>query len=239
MAFVFKVKANAVVTIDVSYYCLMRDVEEDALPKSSYKMLQISGDRSYFHHDYTNHSSYENEYTDPMVVWKNVSQKGQLTFSGLIGNYGFYYRESIPSFDWKMIDRDSVVCDYPCKMAQTTFHGRTWTVWYTYDIPCSDGPWKLCGLPGLILQATDAKGDFSFTAYKIRKGQMDPLKEFVEGRKKTTAKQYVKNLMFYRKDHNGFEKEMTGSEDKASFTDAIGRPINIYPSQTACLIESY
>lgn len=235
----FEMKAISQDEIDISYYCLMRDAQEDALPQSSYKMLQISGDKSYFHNDYVHHDTYEKGFLDPMLVWKNVSQEGQLTFAGVIGSYGFYYREPIPAFDWEMIDRDSVVCDYPCKMARTTFRGRTWTVWYSYDIPCSDGPWKLCGLPGIILKATDAKGDFSFTAYKIAKGETSTFKELLEGRKKTTPSQYVKNLVFCKKDHDGFDKEMTGKESQSLFFDEMGRPISLYPSQTACLIEKY
>ena len=48
----FEMKAISQDEIDISYYCLMRDAQEDALPQSSYKMLQISGDKSYFHNDY-------------------------------------------------------------------------------------------------------------------------------------------------------------------------------------------
>ena len=33
-----------------------------------------------------------------------------------------------------------------CKKATTNFRGRYWEVWYTEDIPISQGPWKLCGI---------------------------------------------------------------------------------------------
>lgn len=32
------------------------------------------------------------------------------------------------------------------------------------DLPYSDGPWKLCGLPGVIMKATDSRDLFSFSA---------------------------------------------------------------------------
>lgn len=37
-----------------------------------------------------------------------------------------------------------------------------WTAWYTLDLPYDDGPWKLCGLPGLILEAQEREGVFAF-----------------------------------------------------------------------------
>src|SRR3712207_8163725 len=50
---------------------------------------------------------------------------------------------------------------------RSTFRGRTWRVWFALDIPFPDGPWKLCGLPGLILKAEDSKGHFSFDCVGI------------------------------------------------------------------------
>lgn len=44
------------------------------------------------------------------------------------------------------------------------FKGRTWIAWYTEDIPIDNGPWKLSGLPGLILKAHDSENDYGFTA---------------------------------------------------------------------------
>ena len=35
------------------------------------------------------------------------------------------------------------------------------------DIPISDGPWKLCGLPGLILRAYDHSNSFIFNCVGI------------------------------------------------------------------------
>jgi len=40
-----------------------------------------------------------------------------------------------------------------CLMAKTRFRGREWTVWYAPEVGIPLGPWKLAGLPGLILKA--------------------------------------------------------------------------------------
>ena len=45
-----------------------------------------------------------------------------------------------------------------CLMAKGSVRGRNYTVWFTPDIPVSAGPWKLWGLPGLIVDASSDDG---------------------------------------------------------------------------------
>lgn len=87
---------------------------------------------------------------------------------GPILNYSDFM---IKATDWVMKDGTKQILGYLCKKASCTYRGRTWTAWYALDIPISDGPWKLCGLPGLILQADDNKGHFSFACIGIEKGK--------------------------------------------------------------------
>ena len=87
-------------------------------------------------------------------VFKNTPNEGYLRFVHMPGWVSC--REKIEGlFDWQLLDGDSIVCGYPCHKATTIFRGRIWTVWYTLDLPYSDGPWKFCGLPGLVLYAYD------------------------------------------------------------------------------------
>lgn len=41
------------------------------------------------------------------------------------------------------------------------------TVWFSDEIPLQEGPWKLGGLPGLILEAKDCSGQYHFIATGI------------------------------------------------------------------------
>ena len=61
------------------------------------------------------------------------------------------------------------------RLATSDFRGRRWTAWFATDIPVSDGPWKLGGLPGLILEAYDQGDDYRYTAVRIMESGLDPV----------------------------------------------------------------
>lgn len=69
--------------------------------------------------------------------------------------------------EWKLTADTLTLLGYRCTRATTQFKGRQWTAWFTPDIPVSEGPWKLCGLPGMILKAEDAEGHYRFAANGI------------------------------------------------------------------------
>lgn len=75
--------------------------------------------------------------------------------------------EKMPEMKWTMVAGKKKINNYDCKKAQTTFRGRTYTVWYTEKIPISIGPWKFSGLPGLILSAEDNEGIYKWVAKTI------------------------------------------------------------------------
>ena len=54
-----------------------------------------------------------------------------------------------------------------CQKALGEFRGRKYIAWFTSDIPLSDGPWKFCGLPGLILAVQDTEAYFVFTCIGV------------------------------------------------------------------------
>ncbi|MDH6307602.1 GLPGLI family protein [Dysgonomonas sp. PFB1-18] len=66
------------------------------------------------------------------------------------------------SQQWNITTDTLTVLGYLCQKATTSFHGRNYEVWFSPDIPVSDGPWKFYGLPGLILKAEDSEKLFSF-----------------------------------------------------------------------------
>ena len=64
-------------------------------------------------------------------------------------------KDSIPLYNWNLIDESQIITSYLYKKATTTKNiGRIQniTAWYCEDIPINDGPFDFTGLPGLILQ---------------------------------------------------------------------------------------
>ena len=83
--------------------------------------------------------------------------------AGELGNY----TESSGEQNWIVCDSTKTILGYDCVKAEMDYHGRHWIAWFTPDVPLQDGPWKFCGLPGLILSAEADNGKYSFEATGI------------------------------------------------------------------------
>ena len=77
------------------------------------------------------------------------------------------YIEDWEKPEWEIGDSTKTILGYECVEATTDYRGRRWTAWFAPEIPIQEGPWKLCGLPGLILEAHDATNDYIFEANGI------------------------------------------------------------------------
>ena len=96
---------------------------------------------------------------------KNYPKNGQTLFQESWALRTYHCIEKAETPDWQLIpDSTTTIIGYHCQLAKTNFKGRTWLAWYAEDIPVSEGPWKLCGLPGLILRAYDAQQQFYLNA---------------------------------------------------------------------------
>lgn len=107
----------------------------------------------------------------------------------------FFYKEAAPKQEWIISDKDTMtVCGYLCKKATADFAGRTWTAWFSEDLPVSCGPWKLSGLPGLILSAYDADNYFKFTCVGMEQTTSPQWNVSGKGYLKCTNDEYQKQL---------------------------------------------
>ena len=74
-----------------------------------------------------------------------------------------------PAMDWKVSGDTATFGGLHCQKATTHFRGRDYTAWFCPDLPLHTGPWKLNGLPGVIVDAHDAKNEVVFKFDGIEK----------------------------------------------------------------------
>ena len=79
----------------------------------------------------------------------------------------FVVQDNWVDIDWKILNDRKNILGYTCQKATGNFRGRSYEIWFTQAIPGPYGPWKLFGLPGVILEASDKKNMVHFIARKI------------------------------------------------------------------------
>ncbi len=93
-----------------------------------------------------------------------------------LDKYNSQYSEPIPRQRWIVTFETQKLLGYICQKATCHFRGRDYVAWFAPDIPIQQGPWKLRGLPGLILKAHDADSLYTFEAVKIETGEFPILR---------------------------------------------------------------
>lgn len=186
----------------------------------------------------------------PYTVWKNYPKQGwQTCFQNLSDELmitdanvcpQLYYEEASSQPEWEIMEGDSIICGYVCQRASTIFRGRTWKVWYAPELPYQDGPWKLCGLPGLILKAEDAAGDFCFEAIGIKRPHDEYIGKHPNLASYTKATpmriQELQELKY--KNPNGFYSMIMG-EKMFEMVMNMNLIPNSRGARTPCLLEKF
>lgn len=128
---------------------------------------------------------------------ENANTK-RLSYYGKVSIDSYTYQEDIPQIDWVLSDSTKMICGYLCHQATAVFRGRNWIAWFC-DIPKSVGPWKLNGLPGLILEAQSEDKEHTFTAISVRKSSSPIIVRDTEYFK-TTREHFNKAVADYKSD---------------------------------------
>jgi len=120
----------------------------------------------------------------------------RMPFSGNV----FLYEDKFTDLAWEMSDEKTKILGFDCQKAETTFRGRCYSVWFSPEIPVSYGPWKLGGLPGLILKASDADNQYIFECIGLSRPTIKvPIKEYVWKPKTISLKDWMKLEENYHK----------------------------------------
>ena len=74
-----------------------------------------------------------------------------------------------PVQSWKLLNETKTYAGLKTQKAVTNWGGRYWEAWFTKEIPLNFGPYKFAGLPGLIVELADSKGNYNFRLVKSEK----------------------------------------------------------------------
>jgi len=104
--------------------------------------------------------SFKSEDEEGYQFYRNHQEK-TLIFRSAKGLFNSYLvNDTWIAINWKIKNKFKKIGKYKCQKAVGEFRGRTYIAWFTEEIPLSYGPWKLFGLPGLILEAEDTEKMF-------------------------------------------------------------------------------
>ncbi len=155
---------------------------------------------------------------DPYQLVDNSAEK--LLFYGMVGNSNFLVEDDYTKLDWEISEETKTIANYNCIKATTNFRGRTWIVWFTPEIAAPFGPWKLHGLPGLILEAEDSTQMYTFTLASITNVETDLFsKDFkslmdTKNKKPISYQQYLDDREEY---HQNASKRLASKHNLKSF----------------------
>ena len=173
-------------------------------------------------------------------VYKNYPQ-GKMTITDSCLSDFFIYEDELNAQDWQLEDSTKTVMNYNCIKASCHFRGREWTAWFTPDIPISNGPWKLGGLPGLIMEAYDLRYENHFLITGLEQVEEEPilftrafsLRSVLIPFQKTERKKFLKIKIAFHRDTRAYIRRIM----RPAVRDRFATPKN-HPTLKHDLIET-
>ena len=171
------------------------------------------------------------------ILYKNISENRMANKTELMGKV-FLIKDNLEAYDWKLTGEAKNIGNYTCYKAvyekeeediqidmidgevkeEKVTKKRTLVVWYTTDVPVSNGPNNYGGLPGLILEVNDGDLTIVCSELVLNPKEVKEIKEPIKGkivtRKKfgNIAKEKTKEMMdrYRSRDGKGIEIKIGG-----------------------------
>jgi GLPGLI family protein len=141
------------------------------------------------------------------ILYKNISENRVAHKIELMGKV-FLIKDNLEAYDWKLTGEAKNIGNYTCYKAvyekeeediridmidgevkeEKVTKKRTIVVWYTTDVPISNGPNNYGGLPGLILEVNDGDLTIVCSELVLNPKEVKEIKEPVKGKIVTREK---------------------------------------------------
>lgn len=128
----------------------------------------------------------------------------------------YRYETDMNDLNWEICDSTKIILDYDCNLATADYHGRKWKAWFAPEVAIQEGPWQLCGLPGLILEAETEDGEYGFEITGLQKCNESFKPIFIDSDNlfNTPRKSFLKMKDYARRNRSSRIRAMTGGKVK-------------------------
>lgn len=161
------------------------------------------------------------------IMYKNVKEQRYTNKTEIYGKL-FLIKDTLRNRTWQLVNETKNIGEYTCYKAifedefttrtlteegefKTVTKPRTTTVWYTPQIPVSNGPADYFGLPGLILEVND--GRLTLVCTKIVLNPEEAI-EIVEPKKGKEVSQEEFNAIQEKKAEEMMEQFRSGNRGR-------------------------
>lgn len=140
------------------------------------------------------------------IIIKHYDQIGKLEWYKKILKVYVITEDVNKLLTWQITGETKQVGQLTVTKANCRFKGRKYEAWFCADIPIQDGPYKFCGLPGLIIEMADSTGTvkFSFLGFKNVAVQNSLMPEIPKKVFPVSHQEYVQLEKAFRNDPETF-----------------------------------
>lgn len=122
--------------------------------------------------------------------------KSIISLSNISSTERPYVKQDLPEINWVITNETKVISNMQCTKAVGVYGDRTFTAWFSSDFPTHFGPWKLYGLPGVVVEAYDNNREIQFNLRSIKKNDK-PVSVDLKNKKYITLEQFYQREINY------------------------------------------
>lgn len=160
--------AHTMLVADYDYVCHTSNADGQAVDVSCGLVLQV-GEGMACTMGRLRHSG-ENDNAEQLLyvptTWQNYPE-GKTTSLETVPPYQYLTSEALAGIKWTLAPERDTIAGFPCQKATGKYAGVAWTAWFAESLPTQYGPWRLHGLPGLIMRAESSGGIHHFECRRV------------------------------------------------------------------------